>query len=135
MFLDWDGARRLARGRLTVASHTFHHGILSQEDEQTQRDDLLVSRQQLERELGVPVELLAYPNGRLGDYDQTTMAAARQAGYTHAVTTMPGWNRPSTPPYEVLRFVQQPERGVPGLAIVPLHPLRTRLPLGSWPGR
>jgi peptidoglycan/xylan/chitin deacetylase (PgdA/CDA1 family) len=135
MFLDWDGARRLARGRLTVASHTFHHGILSQEDEQTQRDDLLVSRQQLERELGVPVELLAYPNGRLGDYDQTTMAAARQAGYTHAVTTMPGWNRPSTPPYEVLRFVQQPERGVPGLAIVPLHPLRTRLPVGSWPGR
>jgi peptidoglycan/xylan/chitin deacetylase (PgdA/CDA1 family) len=135
MFLDWDGARRLARGRLTVASHTFHHGILSQEDEPTQRDDLLESRQQLERELGVPVELLAYPNGRLGDYDQRTMAAARQAGYTHAVTTMPGWNRPSTPPYEVLRFVQQPERGVPGLAIVPLHPLRNRLPVASWPGR
>jgi peptidoglycan/xylan/chitin deacetylase (PgdA/CDA1 family) len=135
MFLDWDGARRLARGRLTVASHTFHHGILSQEDERTQRDDLLMSRQQLERELGVPVDLLAYPNGRLGDYDQTTMAAARQAGYTHAVTTMPGWNRRSTPSYEVLRFVQQPERGVPGLAIVPLHPVRTRLPVGSWPGR
>ena len=135
MFLDWDGARRLARGRLTIASHTFHHGILSQEDEQTQQDDLLLSRQQLERELDVPVELLAYPNGRLGDYDQITMAAARQAGYTHAITTMPGWNRPSTPPYEVLRFVQQPERGVPGLAIVPLHPVRRRLPVGSWPGR
>jgi peptidoglycan/xylan/chitin deacetylase (PgdA/CDA1 family) len=135
LFLDWDGARRLARGRLTVASHTYHHGILSQEDEQAQQDDLLVSRQQLERELGVPVDLLAYPNGRLGDYDQMTMAAARQAGYTHAITTMPGWNRPSTPPYEVLRFVQQPERGVPGLAIVPLHPVRTRLPVKSWPGR
>jgi peptidoglycan/xylan/chitin deacetylase (PgdA/CDA1 family) len=135
MFLDWDGARRLVRGRLTVASHTFHHGILSQEDEPAQRRDLLLSRQQLERELGVPVDLLAYPNGRLGDYDQTTMAAARQAGYTHAITTMPGWNRPSTPPYEILRFVQQPERSVPGLAIVPLHPVRTRLPVGSWPGR
>ena len=131
MFLDWDGARRLARGRLTVGSHTFHHGILSQEDEQTQQDDLLLSRQLLEREFGIPVQLLAYPNGRLGDYDQTTMAAAHQAGYSHAITTMPGWNRPSTPPYEVLRFVQQPERGVPGLAIVPLHPLRTQLPVGS----
>jgi peptidoglycan/xylan/chitin deacetylase (PgdA/CDA1 family) len=134
MFLDWDGARRLARGRLTVASHTFHHGILSQEDEQAQLDDLLVSRRQLEQELEVEVDLLAYPNGRLGDYDEATMAAARRAGYSHAITTMPGWNRPSTPPYEVLRFVQQPERGVPGLAIVPLHPLRTRLPVGSWPG-
>ena len=35
--------------------------------------------------------------------------------------TVEGWNRPSTEPYEVHRFVQQPERGVPGLAIVPLH--------------
>jgi peptidoglycan/xylan/chitin deacetylase (PgdA/CDA1 family) len=134
MFLDWDGARRLTRGRLTIASHTFHHGILSQEDEPTQQHDLLLSRQQLEQELEVEVDLLAYPNGRLGDYDATTMAAARQAGYTHAITTMPGWNRPSTPPYEVLRFVQQPERGVPGLAIVPSHPVRRRLPVGSWPG-
>jgi peptidoglycan/xylan/chitin deacetylase (PgdA/CDA1 family) len=134
MFLDWDGACRLARGQFTVASHTYHHGILSQEDEQTQQDDLLLSRRQLEQELDVPVDLLAYPNGRVGDYDHTTMAAARRAGYTHAITTVPGWNRPSTPPYEVLRFVQQPERGVPGLAIVPLHPVRTRLPVGSWPG-
>jgi hypothetical protein len=46
---------------------------------------------------------------------------------------MPGWNRPSTPPYELLRFVQQPERGVPGLAIVPLHPARKRVPIGAWP--
>ena len=134
MFLDWDGARRLARGRLAIASHTYHHGILSQEDEQTQQHDLLVSRHQLERELEVEVDLLAYPNGRLGDYDDATMAAARRAGYTHAITTMPGWNRPSTPPYEVLRFVQQPERGVPGLAIVPLHPVRRHLAAGSWPG-
>jgi peptidoglycan/xylan/chitin deacetylase (PgdA/CDA1 family) len=134
MFLDWDGARRLARGRLTIASHTFHHGILSQEDEQAQQHDLLLSKQQLEQELDLPVDLLAYPNGRLGDYDRTTMAAASRAGYTHAITTLPGWNRPSTPPYEVLRFVQQPERGVPGLAIVPLHPVRSRLPVGSWPG-
>jgi len=135
MFLDWDGARRLARGRLTIASHTFYHAILSQENEQTQLHDLLLSRQQLEQELEIKVDLLAYPNGRLGDYDDTTMTAARRAGYTHAITTLPGWNRPSTPPYEVLRFVQQPERGVPGLAIVPLHPVRTRLPVGSWPGR
>jgi peptidoglycan/xylan/chitin deacetylase (PgdA/CDA1 family) len=134
LFLDWDGARRLARGRLTVGSHTFHHGILSQEDEQAQLHDLLTSRRRLEQELDIEVDLLAYPNGRLGDYDDTTMRAARRAGYAHAITTMPGWNRPSTPPYEVPRFVQQPERGAPGLAIVPLHPLRTRLPVGSWPG-
>jgi peptidoglycan/xylan/chitin deacetylase (PgdA/CDA1 family) len=134
MFLDWDGVRQLAqRPGVTVASHTYYHGILSQEDDQAQRQDLLESRQQLERELQVKVDLLAYPNGQAGDWNGATITTARAAGYTHAITTMPGWNRPSTPPYELLRFVQQPERGVPGLAIVPLHPVRKRVPIGAWP--
>jgi peptidoglycan/xylan/chitin deacetylase (PgdA/CDA1 family) len=136
MFLDWDGARELVqRTGVTVASHTYHHGILSQENEHSQQHDLLLSRQQLEQELGVEVDLLAYPNGQAGDWNGATVTAARAAGYTHAITTMPGWNLPSTPPYEILRFVQQPERGVPGLAIVPLHPVRSRVPIGGWPGR
>ena len=134
MFLDWDGARQLVQWPgVTVASHTYYHGILSQEDDQAQRQDLLESRQQLERELQVKVDLLAYPNGQAGDWNGATITTARAAGYTHAITTMPGWNRPSTPPYELLRFVQQPERGVPGLAIVPLHPVRKRVPIGAWP--
>ena len=136
MFLNWDGARELAqRPGVTVASHTYHHSILSQEAKQDQEHDLLISRQQLEQELGVDVDLIAYPNGRIGDYTDATIAAARSAGYRHAVTTMTGWNRPNTPPYEILRFVQQPERSVAGLAIVPLHPLRKRLPVPSWPAR
>ena len=132
MFLDWDGARRLLRPGVAIGSHSQHHSILSQEDAADQAADLAQSRQELERRLGVEVALLAYPNGRDGDYDQATVAAARQAGYGHAITTLPGWNGPATPPYEIRRFVQQPERGVPGLAIVPLYPVRRRIPLGSW---
>jgi hypothetical protein len=49
-----------------------------------------LSRQQLERELEVPVELLDYPNGTPLDYDDGTIAAARAAGYSHAVTTITG---------------------------------------------
>lgn len=135
MFLDWDGAHELVRSRFTVASHSFYHGILSQEAPEAQAQDLLASRRQLEQELHVEVDLLAYPNGLLGDYDDATMAAARRAGYAHAVTTMPGWNRPTTAPYEIPRFVQQPERGALGLAVIPLHPVRQRLPIGSWPRR
>jgi peptidoglycan/xylan/chitin deacetylase (PgdA/CDA1 family) len=136
MFLDWDGARELVRRPgVTVASHTYHHGILSQEGAEAQRQDLLESRQQLQRELQVEVDLLAYPNGQTGDWNGETVTVARAVGYAHAVTTVPGWNRPSTPPYEILRFIQQPERGVAGLSIVPLHPVRRRVPIGGWPGR
>jgi peptidoglycan/xylan/chitin deacetylase (PgdA/CDA1 family) len=126
-FLDWDGARQLARRGFTVASHSLHHAILAEESTAAQERDLTLSRRRLEEELEVPVELLAYPNGKLDDYSQATVAAARGAGYSHALTTVEGWNRPSTAPYEVRRFVQQPERGAPGLALVPAHPVWARV--------
>jgi peptidoglycan/xylan/chitin deacetylase (PgdA/CDA1 family) len=126
-FLDWDGARQLARRGFTVASHSLVHSILAEEPGPEQERDLLVSRQQLEQELDLPVDLLAYPNGKRPDYSRATIAAAARAGYTHAVTTVEGWNHPVTEPYEVHRFVQQPERGAPGLAIVPLQPVWSRV--------
>jgi peptidoglycan/xylan/chitin deacetylase (PgdA/CDA1 family) len=127
MFLDWQGARELVRRGFTVASHSLKHTILAREAEAEQRSDLLLSRQQLEDRLGVAVDLLAYPNGAPGDFDATTIAAARGAGYAYAVTTIQGWNRSSTPPHEIRRFVQQPQRGVAGLALAPLQATRRRL--------
>jgi peptidoglycan/xylan/chitin deacetylase (PgdA/CDA1 family) len=129
-FLDWDGARQLARRGFTVASHSLVHTILAEEPGPEQERDLRSSRRQLERELDLPVELLAYPNGKRPDYSPATIAAAARAGYTHALTTVEGWNRPGTEPFEVRRFVQQPERGAPGLAIVPLQPVWSRVRRG-----
>jgi peptidoglycan/xylan/chitin deacetylase (PgdA/CDA1 family) len=126
-FLDWDGARRLARRGFPVASHSLVHSILAEEPGSEQERDLVTSRRRLQQELDLPVDLLAYPNGKKADYSRATVAAAARAGYSHALTTIEGWNRPSTEPYEVRRFVQQPERGVPGLAIVPLQPVWTRV--------
>jgi peptidoglycan/xylan/chitin deacetylase (PgdA/CDA1 family) len=127
MFMDWVGARELARRGFTVGSHSQSHAILANEHEAEQRRDLSVSRRQLTRELGVTVDLLGYPNGTALDYDQTTVRAARDAGYTHALTTIAGWNDPSTTSYDVRRFVLQPERGVAGLSIVPLNPVWRRV--------
>jgi peptidoglycan/xylan/chitin deacetylase (PgdA/CDA1 family) len=133
MFFDWDGARGLARGNFTVGSHSLRHNILSNERREEQDRDLRLSRQQLESELSIPVQTIAYPNGWIGDYDATTIAAARSAGYRYGITTLPGCNRSRTPEYEIRRFVQQPERGVLGLSVVPLHPIRQRGNIGRWP--
>lgn len=116
LFCDWDGARALTRTGMAIGSHSMYHAILSKEPGEAQHADLLDSRKLLEAELGAPIDLFAYPNGAPADYDLTTIAAAGAAGYTHAVTTQDGWNRPSTPPYEIRRFVMYPERGVSGFA-------------------
>jgi peptidoglycan/xylan/chitin deacetylase (PgdA/CDA1 family) len=111
LFLDWEGARALARRGFAVGSHSMYHALLSRETSEEQLRDLANSRQQLECELGVPVGLLAYPNGTRLDYNGSTLHAAAQAGHTHALGAHAGLNLPSTPPYERPRFVLEPDRG------------------------
>jgi peptidoglycan/xylan/chitin deacetylase (PgdA/CDA1 family) len=111
LFLDWDGARELVRRGFSVGSHSLSHPILSQESPDEQLRDLVTSRRQLEAVLGVPMELLAYPNGTRADYNAETVHAAQQAGHTHAFGAHAGIIRPSTPPYAAPRMVMEPQRG------------------------
>jgi peptidoglycan/xylan/chitin deacetylase (PgdA/CDA1 family) len=125
LFLDWDGAHELARHGFSVGSHSMTHAILSREDPQEQSMDLMSSRQQLEAELGVPVNLLAYPNGTRSDYDANTIRAAAQAGHTHALGAHAGINRPSTPTYAHPRLAVEADR--PFLDML-LRRIASRLP-------
>ncbi len=111
LFLDWRGARALVRRGFAVGSHTMEHAVLSQESPEEQRRDLAESRDVLERELQIPIRLLAYPNGTVRDYDRTTVAAAGAAGYDHAVTARPGRNDGATPPYDLRRLIVSPTDG------------------------
>ena len=111
LFLDWDGAQELIRRGFSVGSHSLRHPILSQESADEQLRDLVTSRQQLEAELGVPMELLAYPNGTRADYNADTIHAAQQAGHIHAFGAHAGINLPNTPPYAAPRLVMKPQRG------------------------
>ena len=114
LFLDWEGARGLSRSA-TIGSHSSYHAILSEESAEAQAADLDESRRRIARELEVPVETIAYPNGTERDYDAGTLAAADAAGYRGAVTTRPGWNDAGTPRHELRRFVLDPARGLEGL--------------------
>lgn len=111
LFLDWQGARRLVEQGFDVGSHTMRHDILSEEPATAVVADLAQSRTLLERDLGVSVPLLAYPNGTERDYDDATVAAAQAAGFDFAVTTRDGLNHREVGPYDVRRSVLYPERG------------------------
>jgi peptidoglycan/xylan/chitin deacetylase (PgdA/CDA1 family) len=108
LMLDWNGARELVRRGFSIGSHSMYHAILSREPTDRQARDLAVARQQLETELGIAVELLAYPNGAQGDYDTGTIQAAKRAGYAYGFTVRAGYNVPSTPDYEMRRVVLEP---------------------------
>jgi len=114
-FLDWDGARELQR-YMEIGSHSMYHCILAEESAQAQDVDLAESRRRLTEGLSTDITLLAYPNGMKADYNADTLAAAQRGGYDHAVTTQGGWNTPSTPRFEIRRWVMNPERAETDLA-------------------
>jgi len=90
--MTWDQLRELkATGLFDFQSHTFWHPNFKKERERLAPSEfeklvhmqLTKSREKLERELGVKVDLLAWP---FGIYDPWLMAKAAEAGYASAFT-------------------------------------------------
>jgi peptidoglycan/xylan/chitin deacetylase (PgdA/CDA1 family) len=110
LMMDWDDAAGLARAGFEIGSHTDAHPILSMETPQEQHRQIRRARGALQRRLGVPVPVVAYPNGTHRDIDADTFAAVRGAGHEFGVTTIWGRNRPCTDPLALRRVLVQPTR-------------------------
>jgi peptidoglycan/xylan/chitin deacetylase (PgdA/CDA1 family) len=111
LFMDWDDARQLVSQGAAVGSHSRDHAILANEAPDVQRENLADARRQLQDQLDLPIDLLAYPNGTKDDFDAASVNAAQHAGYRCGVTTIPGRNSASTSFYRLRRHVLFPERG------------------------
>ncbi len=83
-FLTWDEARSLRGHGFNIGSHTVEHPILSRLSPEALLRELRGSKLQLEKELGVPADSLAFPNGGASDYTPEVIEATRQAGYQSA---------------------------------------------------
>lgn len=92
LMLRWGEVREMARNGISLGAHTVHHPILSRISPQKVRDEILLSKQVIEREVGMPVVTFAYPNGTAEDFDGSAKLVLKEAGFRCAVTTIPGTN-------------------------------------------
>lgn len=102
--LNWDEARELARGPVSIGSHSCTHPILSRMPADGARDEIVRSRERLEEALGRPVTLFCYPNGLKEDFTPEIERMVRDAGYAAACTMIPGANDHRTPPWRLRRI-------------------------------
>lgn len=102
--LSPEDLRRWKDAGMEVGSHTAEHAVLSRMSADARQADLARSKAGLQMILGAPVLHLAYPNGRLGDWDDGTVADARAAGFQSAVTTVEGINHPGPDPFAIRRI-------------------------------
>lgn len=94
LMLSWEQVREMQRAGLAFGSHTVTHPILSTLSAEQARHELVESKREIERQLQCPVTAFAYPNGSRADFDESSKRLLREVGYTCAVTTLPGTNRP-----------------------------------------
>ena len=95
-----------------LAAHTIHHQDLTTLGAAELKEEVAGSRAILRREYGVPVADFCYP---AGEFDETTIAAVKAAGYTAATTEISG-EASREAPYELARFEILGSSGVTGLA-------------------
>ena len=89
----WDECARLTAAGMEVGAHTLSHPWLTRLPAEEQRAEIAGSAERIAERLGVRPTGFAYPGG---DHDDRTIAAARDAGLAHAVTTRAGVNGPET---------------------------------------
>lgn len=99
-------ARQLARSELIdVGAHTVSHPVLSTLPADSQRREIFESAAQLCALLDRPVRTFAYPFGKPADYDSTTVALVRGAGYAGACSNSPGLTRAETDRFQLPRVL------------------------------
>ncbi len=96
----WEEAARLRDARMEIGAHTLAHPFLGTLTYEEQVAEIDGSRALIERRLGVRPAGLAYP---VGDYNGDTLAACRDLGLTHAVTTRRGDVAAGALPFELRR--------------------------------
>jgi peptidoglycan/xylan/chitin deacetylase (PgdA/CDA1 family) len=111
-FLTWPQLELLEQRGFTIGSHTVHHLELTLLPPREALAELVLSRRTIERHLGRPVQLFAYPAGRV---DAEVLRLVRQAGYVLAFTTVPGDVQHANEPFLLQRFEVLDSTGVAGL--------------------
>ena len=106
LYLSVEEAQRLAAfGSIEIGGHTVDHPVLSRLSKAEQQAQISGGAKGIRLALGVEATgaVLAFPYGRAWDYDDASKEAAKEAGYTYAVTTHDGVNRRGTDPFALKR--------------------------------
>ena len=82
-YMTWDQAREMDANGISIESHTVDHKSMTDLTDDQLRAQLVDSRKKAEKELGHPVEYMAYPTGT---YNLHIAEMVKEAGYKAAFT-------------------------------------------------
>jgi len=102
MLMNWDEVREMhASGLIEFGAHTHNHVMLDQVPLAEAAQEIKLSRDEIERQLGVAPTLFAYPNG---NYTAELEALLARHGFKAAVTTRKDWVQKGVSPFAIPRI-------------------------------
>lgn len=99
--LSWEKIKEMADYGIDFQPHTHTHPSLPKLDEQQIREEVVVSKEIIEKELQKKADFLCYPYGH---FDSKTEQILREVGYKGALTTKRGLVKQNDNPYELHRI-------------------------------
>ena len=82
-YITWDMAREMDADGMYIESHTVDHKSMTDLTDEQLRNELVDSKQKLEKELGHSIDFMAYPTGT---YNLHIAQLVQDAGYKAAFT-------------------------------------------------
>jgi len=111
--LNWDETREMSNNGISFGAHTVSHPVLAKSLPEQMADEIIRSKQTVEKQIRKEVRHFAYPFGRYGDFNDDTKRILQTAGFETAVTTIPGSNGADADLFELRRY--SPWQQDPGL--------------------
>jgi peptidoglycan/xylan/chitin deacetylase (PgdA/CDA1 family) len=112
-FLAWQDCRQMVAAGFTFGSHTHSHVRLTRVSPSEVEQEFTLSKQIMEKQLGVPCRHLCCPWGQPGrDFDPAIHPElARRLGYASFLTTQEGANYSGQSPFHIRRNAVTPDQG------------------------
>lgn len=105
LMMTTEQVRELHEAGMQIGAHTINHPILARIDLQNVEHEIWTSKITLEKLLGEPVSLFAYPNGKPNqDYLPEHCKIVRELGFSAAVSTGWGAANNNTDIFQLPRF-------------------------------
>jgi peptidoglycan/xylan/chitin deacetylase (PgdA/CDA1 family) len=112
-WMTWDHVRSLCAKGFDVGAHTRTHVDLGRVGERVAREEILGGRLELEHELGVPVDLFAYPYGRGRNVDDSSRDLVKAVGFRCCCSSFGGINMSGGDPFQLRRVPISPWYATP----------------------
>lgn len=103
-WMDWDQVRALRKKGFGIGAHTDQHANLGALDADAVRIELSRCRDILQRELGEPVTLFAYPFGGREHISPASLRLVQEAGFECCLSAHGGVNPSIADPFQLSRI-------------------------------